>query len=285
HLRATRLFVRRARPGLYFNRVPSLPATDDGNARPLAEDLSTSSSGSEEITWDADTEPGTADAGVAPAAGPNGGPHTTEAAGADGEPRTTEAAEADGEPTPPEAEPRVTEAAAGPLKGAEAQADAARAEGAPRADAEPRVGESGRWFRPAMAKTDYLAIQADEQADTAVPGAEPQVTAMDASPGDAVATPGSPEPGLTETSTAETSTAETSTAETSTAETSTDGGQTAPGAPGTGTAPGSATAGTAPGTAEVDAAPPSAEADLADAPQRPGGPGTQPRPRPPRPGS
>ena len=62
HLRATRLFVRRARPGLYFNRVPSLPATDDGSARPLAEDLSTGSRGSEDITWDADTEPGTADA-------------------------------------------------------------------------------------------------------------------------------------------------------------------------------------------------------------------------------
>src|SRR5208282_3654373 len=87
HLRATRLFVRRTRPGLYFNRVPSLPATDDGSARPLAEDLSTGSGGREDITGDADTEPGTTDAGMAP-----------EAAGADGEPRT------------PEAEPRVTEA-------------------------------------------------------------------------------------------------------------------------------------------------------------------------------
>src|SRR6266699_5675124 len=65
HLRTTRLFVRRARPGLYFNRVPSLPATDDGSARPLAEDLSTGSGGSEDTTWDADTEPGTADADVA----------------------------------------------------------------------------------------------------------------------------------------------------------------------------------------------------------------------------
>src|SRR5260370_23163063 len=72
HLRATRLFVRRARPGLYFNRVPSLPATDDGSARSLAEDLSTGSGDSEDITWDADTEPGTADAEAA-----------SEAAGAD----------------------------------------------------------------------------------------------------------------------------------------------------------------------------------------------------------
>ena len=37
------LFVRRALPDLYFNRVPSPPATDDGSARPLAGDLSTGS--------------------------------------------------------------------------------------------------------------------------------------------------------------------------------------------------------------------------------------------------
>ena len=30
-------------PDLYFNRVPSPPATDDGSARPLTEDLSTGS--------------------------------------------------------------------------------------------------------------------------------------------------------------------------------------------------------------------------------------------------
>jgi hypothetical protein len=42
-LRATRLFVRKTLPDLYFNRVPSLPATDDGSARPLAGDLSTGS--------------------------------------------------------------------------------------------------------------------------------------------------------------------------------------------------------------------------------------------------
>jgi hypothetical protein len=41
--------------GLYFNRVPSLPATDDGSARPLAEDLSSGSGDGEDITWDADT--------------------------------------------------------------------------------------------------------------------------------------------------------------------------------------------------------------------------------------
>src|SRR5271165_3562996 len=73
HLRATRLLVRRARSGLYFNRVPSLPATDDGSARPLAGDLSTGSGGSENITWDDDTEPDTADAGAAPEADGVGG--------------------------------------------------------------------------------------------------------------------------------------------------------------------------------------------------------------------
>jgi len=41
-------------PDLYFNRVPSLPATDDGSARPLTEDLSSGSGDGEDITWDAD---------------------------------------------------------------------------------------------------------------------------------------------------------------------------------------------------------------------------------------
>ena len=71
------------------------------------------------------------------------------------------------------------------------------AAGAPKTGAEPRVGESGRWFRPAKAETSFLAIPADEQADTAAPGAEPQATAADASPGAAIATPapGSPTAG------------------------------------------------------------------------------------------
>src|SRR5438105_213022 len=42
-------------PDLYFNRVPSLPTTDDGSARPLTEDLITGSGDGEDITWDADT--------------------------------------------------------------------------------------------------------------------------------------------------------------------------------------------------------------------------------------
>ena len=51
-------------PDLYFNRVPSLPATDDGSGRPLTEDLSTGSDDGEDIAWDADT----AEAGEVPAA-------------------------------------------------------------------------------------------------------------------------------------------------------------------------------------------------------------------------
>ena len=170
HLRTTRLFVRRARPGLYFNRVPSLPATDDGNARSLAEDLSIGSGGGEDITGNADTEPGTTDAGVTP-----------EAAGADGEPRTPEAAGADGE------------SPVGPV----------RTGGAPKAGAEPRVGESGRWFRPAKAEAGFLAIPPDEQADVAIPGAEPQATAADASTGRGGMTAGPAEPGTAKPGTAE----------------------------------------------------------------------------------
>ena len=58
-------------PDLYFNRVPSPPATDDGSARPLAEDLSSGPDDGEDITWDADTA-GTDE--VPAAAGPDAGP-------------------------------------------------------------------------------------------------------------------------------------------------------------------------------------------------------------------
>src|SRR5437762_603696 len=39
-------------PDLYFNRVPSLPATDDGSGKPLTEDLRTGSDDGEDIAWD-----------------------------------------------------------------------------------------------------------------------------------------------------------------------------------------------------------------------------------------
>ena len=51
-------------PDLYFNRVPSLPATDDGSTRPLTEDPSTGSGDGEDIAGDADS----AEAGEVPAA-------------------------------------------------------------------------------------------------------------------------------------------------------------------------------------------------------------------------
>ncbi len=259
HLRTTRLFVRRARPGLYFNRVPSLPATDDGSARPLAEDLSTGSGGSEDTTWDADTEPGTADAGVPAAAGADGGARSTEAgprsteAGpcvTEAEPRVTGAGQAVAEPefteadvallsAPPEAESSPTEQGApgqgtpgheaeprpngsrtgstdaessangtgtGTGTGTGGKASAAakatanggvpKGDAASKGDAAPQVGESGRWFQPAKAKTKYPTIPADEQADITVPGPEPQVAAADASPaGSAIVAPGPAGPG------------------------------------------------------------------------------------------
>ncbi len=71
---------------------------------------------------------------------------------------------------------------------------------APEADAEPRVGESGRWFRPAKAEAGFLPIPPGEQEDVAVPRAEPQASAADASPDGAMATrpagPSTTGPGL-----------------------------------------------------------------------------------------
>jgi len=49
--------MRRARPDLYFDRVPSLPATDDGSVRPFAENPGADSGDGEDVTWDAATEP------------------------------------------------------------------------------------------------------------------------------------------------------------------------------------------------------------------------------------
>ena len=62
--------------------------------------------------------------------------------------------------------------------------------GASKADAEPRVGESGRWFRPAKAEAGFLAIPPDHQADVPLAGAEPKVTAADASADGGGTTPG-----------------------------------------------------------------------------------------------
>src|SRR2546423_9937580 len=68
HLRATRVFARRARPDRYFNRVPSrLPATDDGSGRSVAADLD--SDGGEDMAWANGPEDGIAGAGGAPGDG------------------------------------------------------------------------------------------------------------------------------------------------------------------------------------------------------------------------
>src|SRR5579859_2455449 len=51
HLRATRVFVRRAPTGRYFYRVPSrLPATDDGSGTPLAGELDSAAADGRERT-------------------------------------------------------------------------------------------------------------------------------------------------------------------------------------------------------------------------------------------
>src|SRR5438105_13440467 len=117
--RATRQFARKARLALYFIRVPSLPATDDGSARPLADDLSTGPGSSEDITWDADAEVGPLEADA---------PAATEA--------ELSLAEAEAQPRPfdDDAEPRHAEAE---LQHAEGELQHAEAE--PRhAEAEPR---------------------------------------------------------------------------------------------------------------------------------------------------
>jgi hypothetical protein len=107
-------------PDLHINRVPSLPVTDDGSARPLTEDLSTASGDGEDIAWDADT----AEAGEVPAA-----EFTEDDVAFLSAPQEADAAVA--------ANGTVTEGAPGPY-------------------AAPAIGESGRWFRPAKAKKKYL---------------------------------------------------------------------------------------------------------------------------------
>ena len=257
--------------------MPSLPATDDGSTRPLAEDPGTGSGGSGDITWDADTAPDTADAGVAPqAAGADGRPRSIEAesraadaeadaeadagqglagqgdagqglagqglagqgdagqgdagqgdagqglagqglagqglagqgdagqglaeqglaeqglAGGDAEPQAN-TGEAEPQAHPVEAETRANQAEAAPQAHpveAETPANGASTEAAPKAGAEPPAGESGRWFRPARPKKGFLTLPLEEQADGAIPGAEPQITEADAGPGHTVAATG-----------------------------------------------------------------------------------------------
>ena len=217
-----------------------------------------------------------------------------EAAGANGEPRTPEAeprvAEADAEQgvTGLDADPQAgakPQTGAEPAAGAEPPANTVRTGDAPRADAEPRISESGRWFRPAKAEAGFLAIPPGEQADVAMPGAEPQVAAAAASPdGDTTAGPAEPggaEPGATEASTAEPGATEASTAEPSAAEAST----AEPGATEASTAEPSAAEASATKTSEAETSEAETGADAGQAAPgaspRPGGPGTPPRPGPP----
>jgi beta-galactosidase len=152
-LRATRLFVRKAMADRYFDRVPSLPATDDRSAKPLAEDLSTGSGDGGEITGEADT------AGpdeVPAAAGPDAGP-----------------AQAGAEPGGNGAAAEPGENGAGATARVNGNGDAAGEGGNGDAAGEGAVakaGESGRWFRPAAAEKRYTTIRPDEQGDRA--GAE-----------------------------------------------------------------------------------------------------------------
>ena len=159
-------------PDQYFNRVPSLPATDDGSGKPLTEDLSTGSDDGEDIAWDADTaeagpRDGEADAGP-------------EMARPDGEAEFTEADVAL-HSTPQEA--NATVAANGTVT-----------EDAPAQDAAAAIGESGRWFRPAKAKK-YVPIPPEDQDGSA--GLD--VAPADPEPDGAVATEEAAEPGDTAT--------------------------------------------------------------------------------------
>src|SRR5450755_3515595 len=197
-LRATRLFVRRAGPGLYFNRVPSLPATDDGSAKPLAEDLSTSS-GEQDIKGDASAESVATETDVMP--GATDATAELRVSTANGELRAAG----------PDAEPRQSEAEAEACP-AEAEACPAEADAEPRpakADAEPRAGESGRWFRPAGADSllaGLAGLPGLAEAPVVPAGTEPDAPASDAPALDAPSAPAASAPSLPETGAAPRST-------------------------------------------------------------------------------
>ena len=157
-------------PDLYFNRVPSLPATDDGSGKPLTEDLSTGSDDGEDIAWDADT----AEAGEVPeaaeaaeiASGTRPADIASETRPAGAEPRDGEAG-AGPEMARPDGEAEFTEADVASLSApqeanATVAANGTVAEDAPEPDAGAAIGESGRWFRPAKAKK-YVPIPPEDQ--------------------------------------------------------------------------------------------------------------------------
>ena len=190
-------------PDLYFNRVPSPTATDDGTARPLTEDLSTGSGDGEDITCDADMA-GTD--GAPAAAGPDAGQDPT---GPDTARQDTDGTEAEPEFT--EADVAFVtappEAASAPGLGARLHAiglgranqpgTTTRVSGNGDAAGENAAPESGRWFRPTRAKKRYAAIPPEEQPDsagTAVDLGSGGVATQDpAEPAPEPAAPGSPD--------------------------------------------------------------------------------------------
>src|SRR6185437_6594014 len=133
------------------------------------------------ITWDADS----AEAGEVPAAAGTESRDGEAGAG----PETAEPGMAGAGTTGPDGEAELSED------------DVAVTEGAPRPDAAPAIGESGRWFRPAKAEKEYVPIPPEDQADSAgldVAPADPEpdgaaATQDPAEPDGAVATEEAPE--------------------------------------------------------------------------------------------
>ena len=173
-------------PDLYFNRVPSPPATDDGSARSLAEDLSTGSGDGEDITRDADmasTDGAPAAAGPDVGPGPVGAEPDESGAGAGQDPAGQDTARREAEPEFTEADVAFLtappEAASAPGLGARLHAiglgtadqpgtgATTRVNGDGDAAGEGAVPESGRWIRPTRAKKRYAAIPPEEQGDSA----------------------------------------------------------------------------------------------------------------------
>ncbi|HTQ94293.1 MAG TPA: hypothetical protein VMK84_32855, partial [Streptosporangiaceae bacterium] len=133
--------------------MPSLPATDDGSARPLAEDLSNGPGDGEDIT------PGLGARLKAAGLGTGGRPSTStnSSVTASGDDEGHAVGEGDGH-----AAGEGDGHAAGEGDGHAASQDAAAA-----------AGESGRWFRPTTAVKSYVTIPPEEQGDGASADAGP----------------------------------------------------------------------------------------------------------------
>jgi beta-galactosidase len=180
--------------------APGTAATDGGSRPTEAEPCVDEADAGQGVTGpDAEPpadEPGTgtaartedesrADAPATGEAPADAEPQADTEARADAEPRADTEARADAEP----------QAGTEPHAGTEPQANGVGTGDAPKADAEPRPRESGRWFRPAKEDPGFLPTPADERADIAIAGVVPQAAAADVSPDSAVAAAASAEPG------------------------------------------------------------------------------------------